>query len=210
MAYSQQSQTSSLNSGISQPESSGTALAAPQLRGNAAAREAMGSAHVVERGDTLSGIAASHLGSAARWPEIYEANQEIIGPDPDVLMLGQRLTLPAAGPGAITDAEVSAWLQPELASSELADLAECEEEKPDSLMERGKEILVGIVHDALGVQVANAPGPDTCIEPSRSEVEVVIDQTLTIVPVTKGPKLLVWGYKVAKAGFKKLVEWIGL
>ncbi|HET7276937.1 MAG TPA: hypothetical protein VFJ22_02570, partial [Dermatophilaceae bacterium] len=53
---------------------------------------------VVHRGDTLWDIAARHLGRdatdsaiAAEWPRWYEANRELIGGDPDLILPGQRL-----------------------------------------------------------------------------------------------------------------------
>jgi nucleoid-associated protein YgaU len=56
---------------------------------------------VVRRGDTLWGIAARHLGPdapmsaiAAEWPRWYAANRTLIGPDPDVILPGQRLRAP--------------------------------------------------------------------------------------------------------------------
>jgi outer membrane biosynthesis protein TonB len=57
----------------------------------------------VRAGDTLWEIAAAHLpaGSgdaavAAAWPRWYEANRDVIGPDPDVIHPGQVLTAPGA------------------------------------------------------------------------------------------------------------------
>ncbi len=56
---------------------------------------------VVSRGDCLWSIAAAHLptGSseaeiAAAWPRWYAANRETIGADPDLILPGQRLTIP--------------------------------------------------------------------------------------------------------------------
>lgn len=56
---------------------------------------------VVGAGDTLWGIAAAHLGPAATdaeiaaaWPLWYEANRQVVGPDPDLLQPGQQLTVP--------------------------------------------------------------------------------------------------------------------
>lgn len=56
---------------------------------------------VVRRGDTLWSIAAAHLGPhadaraiAAEWPRWYDTNKEVIGDDPDLLMIGIRLQLP--------------------------------------------------------------------------------------------------------------------
>lgn len=56
---------------------------------------------VVRRGDTLWSIAAAHLGPAAdattiagEWPRWYAANRDVIGDDPDVLLVGQQLHAP--------------------------------------------------------------------------------------------------------------------
>ena len=49
---------------------------------------------VMKTGDTLSDIAAEHLGSARRWPEIVEANPDVIT-NPDAVPAGTRLRLPA-------------------------------------------------------------------------------------------------------------------
>ncbi|MCZ2818541.1 LysM peptidoglycan-binding domain-containing protein [Modestobacter sp. VKM Ac-2984] len=53
--------------------------------------------YVVQPGDTLSSIAA---GYSATWQEIYQANRATIGPDPNMLQVGQRLTIPGAGGGS--------------------------------------------------------------------------------------------------------------
>ena len=57
---------------------------------------------VVRRGDTLWDIAARALGPdasvaniAASWPGWYAANRSSIGPDPDLILPGQRLRPPA-------------------------------------------------------------------------------------------------------------------
>jgi nucleoid-associated protein YgaU len=56
---------------------------------------------VVHRGDTLWGIAARDLGDgatdaeiAAAWPRWFEANREVVGPDPHLLLPGQVLRPP--------------------------------------------------------------------------------------------------------------------
>lgn len=57
---------------------------------------------VVQTGDTLSGLAAEHLGEATRWPEIYETSTGIVQPDgrsltdPDLIYPGWSLDLPGA------------------------------------------------------------------------------------------------------------------
>ena len=59
---------------------------------------------VVHRGDTLWDIAARHLGPhatdqdvAEAWPRWYALNREVVGDDPDHILPGQRLVVPAAG-----------------------------------------------------------------------------------------------------------------
>ncbi len=50
--------------------------------------------YMVEAGDTLRFIAQQVYGDPAQWPRIYDANREIIGPDPDTLSAGTRLSIP--------------------------------------------------------------------------------------------------------------------
>jgi nucleoid-associated protein YgaU len=71
-----------------------------RLRASAQPEEAV----VVRRGDTLWDIAARHLGPAATdaeiaqaWPHWYQANRDLIGSDPDLLLPGQRLLPPTTG-----------------------------------------------------------------------------------------------------------------
>ncbi|MGD7707359.1 LysM peptidoglycan-binding domain-containing protein [Microlunatus sp. Y2014] len=65
---------------------------------------------VVADGDTLSGLAASHLGDGDRWPELYEVNRAVLA-DPDVLATGTALRLPD-GSAATTVPLVAAPLPP--------------------------------------------------------------------------------------------------
>jgi len=53
--------------------------------------------YVIVKGDTLSGIAKKHLGNANRWPDIFEANREVIL-DPDKIFPGQKIRIPAKLP----------------------------------------------------------------------------------------------------------------
>src|SRR3954451_3460471 len=60
-------------------------------------------AHVVQAGETLSGIAREELGSADRWPEILEASSSLVQPggggltDADRISPGWRVRVPADG-----------------------------------------------------------------------------------------------------------------
>lgn len=49
--------------------------------------------YVIQRGDTLSGIAKKYLGNAMKYPQIFEANREVIK-DPDLIYPGQKIRIP--------------------------------------------------------------------------------------------------------------------
>jgi len=49
--------------------------------------------YVIEKGDTLSGIAQKILGNAMDYPKIFEANKEVIK-DPDLIYPGQKIRIP--------------------------------------------------------------------------------------------------------------------
>jgi len=48
----------------------------------------------VNPGDNLSQIADFFYGQASAWKSIYNANQSVIGNDPDKIFVGQKLTIP--------------------------------------------------------------------------------------------------------------------
>jgi nucleoid-associated protein YgaU len=50
--------------------------------------------YTVKAGDTLSDIAQSEMGDANRWPELYKANKEAVGDNPDMIHPGLELTIP--------------------------------------------------------------------------------------------------------------------
>jgi len=49
--------------------------------------------YVVERGDSLWKIAKQHLGDGNKWPQLFEANKEVIL-DPDKIFPGQKIRIP--------------------------------------------------------------------------------------------------------------------
>lgn len=50
--------------------------------------------YVVQPGDNLSALAERFLGNPNRWVDIYNANREVIGGNPNLIHPGQRLTIP--------------------------------------------------------------------------------------------------------------------
>ncbi|NLE75701.1 MAG: LysM peptidoglycan-binding domain-containing protein [Chloroflexi bacterium] len=68
-------------------------MAAPAQTTAPAAPAAAPRTYVVKPGDTLSGIAKQIYGKAARWPEIFEANRDLIK-DPNLIHPGWELRIP--------------------------------------------------------------------------------------------------------------------
>jgi nucleoid-associated protein YgaU len=50
--------------------------------------------HTVGAGETLSHISLKYYGTANRWQEIYEANKDEIGDNPNKIKAGQELIIP--------------------------------------------------------------------------------------------------------------------
>jgi ABC-type amino acid transport substrate-binding protein len=55
---------------------------------------ATGKVVVVKKGDTLSLVSARELGSPDRWKEIYEANKDVVGSNPQIIYIGMQLRIP--------------------------------------------------------------------------------------------------------------------
>jgi len=106
------------------PESS-AASGAPPARASAAGREADGeSLHVVQRGETLSGIASSTAGASANTPRtrswmvaIYQANPRAFEKNMNVLHSGAVLRIPdAAQAAAVSPSEAGAEIRRQYAA----------------------------------------------------------------------------------------------
>ena len=78
-----------------QPQQPASGAGGTDFFGNAATPDAGGDTYTVVSGDSLSKIAKHHYDDAARWHEIYEANKALIGSNPDLIEVGQVLTLPS-------------------------------------------------------------------------------------------------------------------
>jgi len=71
-----------------------------------ATASAMATSHVVQRGETLSSIAAKYLGSAARYDEIFSANSDRLK-DANDLRVGMELRIPSSPIAARANAKVA-------------------------------------------------------------------------------------------------------
>lgn len=59
-----------------------------------AGKKASQATYTVQKGDSLSAIAARTLGDANRWREIYDLNRDVVGGNPNLIYPGQVLKLP--------------------------------------------------------------------------------------------------------------------
>ena len=84
--------------------------------------------HEVQRGDTLSSIAGKYLGSQVRFPEIFEANRDLLN-SPNDLQIGMRLRIPNAAATTAERIESKTVSQTERISADEIPAAE----KPDDL-----------------------------------------------------------------------------
>ena len=50
--------------------------------------------YTVQSGDSLSTIAQRFYGSQSAYPKIYYSNQQAIGPNSNIIRLGQKLYIP--------------------------------------------------------------------------------------------------------------------
>ena len=65
-----------------------------QRRGERGDQSPTTKTYTVKSGDTLSGIAQSEMGDANRWRELYEANKDAVGDNPDMIHPGLELKIP--------------------------------------------------------------------------------------------------------------------
>ena len=80
-----------------------TTVTEQQARTDALVRHAQPAtrSYTVRPGDTLSAIARKFYGNSGRWTWIYQANRSKI-PNPDVIYVGERLTIPYSAPSGAT------------------------------------------------------------------------------------------------------------
>ncbi len=77
------------------------------------AAPALASEYTVQKGDNLSKIALKQLGSSSKWREIYNANKDKIK-NPNLIYVGQKLTIPDGEPTPVVTPEPTAEPTPEV------------------------------------------------------------------------------------------------
>lgn len=82
-----------LEAALKQAQEEAAALREQVATRTVAAAAAPAQIYTVKPGDSLSAIAKAIYGNAARWPEIFEANKDIIK-DPKLIRPGQQLRIP--------------------------------------------------------------------------------------------------------------------
>jgi hypothetical protein len=75
----------------------GWELLLPADAANLPGEKASKTEHAVAPTETLSGIALETTGDADNWRALYEANEDVIGSDPDLIHPGQVIVLPGGG-----------------------------------------------------------------------------------------------------------------
>lgn len=75
----------------------GWELVLPADATNLPGEKASKTEHTVAPTETLSGIALETTGDADNWRALYEANEDVIGSDPDLIHPGQVIVLPGGG-----------------------------------------------------------------------------------------------------------------
>lgn len=73
---------------------SGAQLKMPDINAPAVADA---SKYVVQPGDNLWDIAKTRMGGGQNWGQLYQANSDVIGANPRLIVPGQQLTMPGAG-----------------------------------------------------------------------------------------------------------------
>jgi len=135
--------------------------------GRAGTAAGAGRTHVIQAGDTLSGLAARYLGSSSRYREIYEANRNVLR-SPDDLRDGVTIVIPDGGK--------SRDAQKDVAGSPAAGSA-----APASAGAKNTGVKA---RPTSARSVESDDGDDSIATPSRNSAP---GEKLRFVPVPRGP-----------------------
>jgi nucleoid-associated protein YgaU len=76
------------------PSPSSVASSPAPTSPTATTTQAAAETYEVQSGDTLLSIAQQYYGDPTLWRQIYDANKDTIGADPDKLQVGMKLNIP--------------------------------------------------------------------------------------------------------------------
>ncbi len=115
-------------------------------------------AHVVESGDTLTGLASRYLGSITRFGEIYDLNRDRLS-GPNDLRLGMRLRIPPSNPADAPPENSATALAPEPTDAGTKEVGEAPEDGAGKLfIPARKTPFVPSRYRTPGVPSAQAAG----------------------------------------------------
>ncbi|MEM7472813.1 MAG: rhodanese-like domain-containing protein [Pseudomonadota bacterium] len=109
--------------------------------------------YVVAKGDTLSKIAKSQLGNVFAYETLFDANRDVIGPNPNLIKIGMSLELPCADATA-GSLDWSVMPSPE----SLALLSQTEDIQILDIRSK-KRIAKGVIPGAISIPYKSWAGP---------------------------------------------------
>ena len=148
-------------------------------------------AYEIVPGDSLSRIAEAEYQNGFLWSQIFAANRDVIGDDPDTILHGTVIELPcAAGEGAGVDAVVSSSLRPPrpaeaentaasgTATVKLVVVPDMAPFSGGALP--GGGLLIDLVRSALSASAPESPLRVVNKVPSPSATSVPVSDTITL------------------------------
>lgn len=169
-----------------------------------ASTQAHAASITVRSGDSLSTLARAHLGSGARWPELCEANQDVLRGNCDDLLVGTTLVLP----GTDTEEQKPVAAEPEaevtVAEAHATNLLQSANDLTDNSQWRANGLTVSALGGGAFELVATGAA-DPGLSQNIATVPAGVSYRLTGeakagVTANATPIMRVFGYALAQDG----------
>ncbi|WP_103528994.1 LysM peptidoglycan-binding domain-containing protein [Streptomyces sp. SM12] len=135
--------------------------------------------HVVQPGDSLWSITDEHRGDPEAWPEVYQANRDIVGENPNLILPGQEVTVPTVDAPSTPEQETTP--QPEEQTPDGTDDQgdSHDQEESQGTGSDGAQYEQGgqEAGDELGQEAQDSSGPSKPGQPSDTAPEDHTDTT---------------------------------